>query len=343
MLLSAKHSLSEEVVVFSLWNESQVIDVSKESVLRHVSSSKKRLLAAASLAVHQFWVGKFDVVITFSHLFAHTARILGSKHAIRVNYVHTPARYIWYPQIDSRGFQKVTLLSKVLYASLQFLDRKLQPKAVLNIANSSYVASRIKECWNQDSIVCYPPVDTEYFARYISSAKKNCSIVSAGRLVGYKRFDRVVRTASELNWKLTIIGNGPERRAIQNLARELNVDLELVTHAEREDLARIIAGSSVFVFGGIEDFGILPVEAMACGTPVVGLNQGGLLETVSILGGVLVDHERTFAEACIAASKLDPYAISDSTKRFSKLRFEEEFLRIVTAYIKLQGVAPIGK
>lgn len=335
--ISAQNTIKDSSI-FAIWNHSEDIDTQKESLLRFFAKKNRKLIAFLSLFVHQSWRGKFDVIITFSHLFAHTAKIWGSKQAIRINYVHTPARYIWYPEIDNRGFQGKALISKILHAILQYLDRNLQPKNSLNIANSEYVASRIRDCWHQEAIVCYPPVDTDYFASFLSCIKKENSLVSAGRLVGYKRFDRVIRVAAELNWKLTIIGDGPERESIEKLAEELDVDLELVTQSDRANLAKLIAESSVFLFGGIEDFGILPVEAMACGTPVVGLNKGGLTETVSKFGGILVEHESLFAKACVDASVLNPYLVRDSAKKFSKSRFEDEFLAIITNYICLQRV-----
>jgi glycosyltransferase involved in cell wall biosynthesis len=329
--------------VYTIWNDSLNFVSDKDSILRIIPRKYKKLIAMLSIIIHHLWLGKFDVVITFSHLFAHTARVFGSKKAIRVNYVHTPARYLWYPEIDSRGTNKSVISSTVVSRLLQFVDRNMQPKNVLNVANSKYVADRVKECWNQDAVVCYPPVDIEYFSGFVQSSKPHNSIVTAGRLVSYKRFDRVVRTAAELNWNLTIIGDGPERKSIENLARELNVNLTLIPFAERSDLAKLIASSSVFVFGGIEDFGILPVEAMACGTPVVGINKGGLLETVSNESGVLVNDQKDFAKACISASKLHPKSISESTWRFSKKRFEEEFHEIIKNYVAECLVTPSEK
>lgn len=329
VLISAKHSLKEDVVIFSLWNDSPEIDVSKESVLRFVSSAKKSLLAVISFAIHQFWVGKFDVVVTFSHLFAHTARVRGSRAAIRINYIHTPARYLWYPDIDNRGPSSNSLFWRSLKNFVRFLDWKMHDVKGINVANSNYVAKRIKECWGVDSVVCYPPVDTSFFSSFISVEKAQGTIVTAGRLVSYKCFDRVIRVAATLNWKLILIGQGPELKTLLHLARSLNVELIHIGFCDRATLARTIASASVFVFGGVEDFGILPVEAMACGTPVVGLNKGGLTETVTPQSGILVQHEDEMAEACIRASQLLPISVSQSTEKFSQQRFMKEFASII--------------
>jgi glycosyltransferase involved in cell wall biosynthesis len=152
----------------------------------------------------------------------------------------------------------------------------------------------------------------------------------------------VIETAAKLRWAVTIIGDGPEKNRILSLAQELNVDLTLVPFCKREELARLIANSSVFVFGGIEDFGILPVESIACGTPVVGLNQGGLMETVLPGAGFLVNHFDEFPAACISALDLSPFEVSKYAESFSEARFVAELKQIVSDYIwkeRLKGSA----
>ena len=333
VLAASLKCFDTKVKIFALWNNSQTIQTSKQSFLSKLSRMPRTILAILSIFAHRFWFGKYDLVITFSHLFAHGAKIYGSSKALRVNYIHSPARYLWYPEIDNRyagvgnrGFSLIVKIGKMI-------DRRIHPIKSINIANSKYVAQRIEECWGVKAQVCYPPVDTNYFAQFVSYSNKPKRLISAGRLVSYKGFENVIQTASELDWPVTIIGDGPERGKIQALACNLNVNLNLIPFCSREELAREISSASVFVFGGIEDFGILPVESMACGTPGVGLNKGGLVETITPGGGFLVDNISDFPKACISASKLQPNKVSELSKIFSQERFISEFKNIVTEYL----------
>jgi glycosyltransferase involved in cell wall biosynthesis len=336
VLTASLKCFETKVDIFGLWNKSQTIETSKQSFLSKISEMPRTLLAILSLFVHRFWFGKYDLVITFSHLFAHGAKIYGSSKALRINYIHTPARYLWYPEIDIRyeGFGK-SGISRMLNFG-KFIDKKIHPPRSINVANSKYVANRIEECWGVKASVCYPPVDTKYFANFVNSSTKSKRLISAGRLVSYKGFDNVIQTASKLDWPVTIIGDGPERGKIQALAHSLNVNLTLIPFCTREQLAVEISSASVFVFGGIEDFGILPVESMACGTPVVGLNKGGLKETVQPGGGFLVENIADFPKACTAASDLSPRKVSELTQIFSEERFILEFKKLILEILPSQ-------
>jgi glycosyltransferase involved in cell wall biosynthesis len=271
------------------------------------------------------------LLINSSFLFAHFKRIRGNK-GFKIVYVHTPIRYVWLPKIDNR-FGKITqYLNGVMYL-LRVLDKYKVDKNALYIANSEVVKKRIKDFWDIESIVINPPVDTEYFKDFASFKKpKQLTLISAGRLVAYKQHNLALMTAYALNTHIIIAGSGPQENELRNLAIEFDINATFITNPTREELAILIAGSSVMLHLAIEDFGILPVESMACGTPVVGFNAGGLAETVNSKCGVLINEESELMAAISQAVSLDRRIVQRESTRFSNQRFAREFSKALNVF-----------
>ena len=272
-----------------------------------------------------------NLLINSSFLFAHFKRIRGNK-GFKIVYVHTPIRYVWLSKIDNR-FGKITqYLTGVMYL-LRVLDKYKVDKNALYIANSEVVKKRIKDFWDIESIVINPPVDTEYFKDFASFKKpKQLTLISAGRLVAYKQHNLALMTAHALNTHIIIAGSGPQENELRNIAIEFDINATFITNPTREELAILIAGSSVMLHLAIEDFGILPVESMACGTPVVGFNAGGLIETVNSKSGVLINEESEIVAAISQAVSLDRRIIQRESTRFSNQRFTREFSKALNAF-----------
>lgn len=248
-----------------------------------------------------------------------------------VCYCHTPPRFFWNPdeylenEIRNpilRGF--VRRLMPLFRAS----DLRQSRKVDLFIANSRNVQKRIRENYGRGSIVVYPPVDVE---RFQVSERVDDFYLIVSRLVAYKHIDRAVRAFTESGKKLVIIGDGPDRARLESMA---GPSVTFLGRAPDETVTEMMATCRAYIFPGSEDFGITPVEAQACGKPVIAYRDGGALETV-IEGetGVFFDHPEpaslTEAVEKFEASVWNPEVIRQNAERFSTARFLRETREIL--------------
>ena len=318
----------EKPIIHSLWNEDRSNQEIEESPLRFLKILPKNFKALFSgFFQKSYWKYGDYLLISSSYLFGHWARLGPWSKIFAVRYIHTPARYIWAPEIDDR-FSKSKLTNDFFIKILRRLDRNNTNTDDLYIANSSIVRQRILDSWNVDSEIIHPPVDVDFFNKYANAdSPLKLNICSAGRLVRYKNHEFSKKLAAELNCPITIAGAGPEIDNLKKLAERLNVELKLVESPNRESLARILSNTSVFIQPNIEDFGILPLEAMSTGTPVVGLSQGGVRDYVTKQSGLLVHNLNLgmFAAAVIEASKLNRKNVMIDAVNFTKTKFQKTF------------------
>ena len=234
-------------------------------------------------------------------------------------------RYLW----DSKGiyfnvFEK-TVLSPILFV-LRRLDIQQAKNPDYIIANSRFVQKWIKKKYKRDSFVIYPPVDTK---KFVLNNNKEEYYVTAVRLEPYKRVDLLVSAFNQINDKLIIVGSGSQRN---RLMKRANDNIEFVEYSKPHKVYSIVSKAKAFLHAGTEDFGIAPVEAQACGTPVIAYADGGALETV-INGktGILFNDQTP--EAILEAikrfnqTKFDYYQIRKNSERFSVENFERNFKR----------------
>jgi glycosyltransferase involved in cell wall biosynthesis len=221
----------------------------------------------------------FDVVISSSHAFAHTVKIGSADHTRYLSYVHSPARYVWSPDFDGRGSNGLLALPR---KALQAADVRLSRHVHSYAANSIEVQSRLRRFWNRDSRVINPPVDVDYFAAAPAHqlAQDRGYLLGAGRWIPYKNFDLIIAIADAARMPLVIAGSGPDEAALRRAAERVSVPVTFERQPSRERLRELYWGAKALLFPAHEDFGIIPVEAQACGTPVLGVRRGGLLETV---------------------------------------------------------------
>lgn len=194
-----------------------------------------------------------------------------------VCYCHTPPRYFWNPNEYLENEISNPLLRrfvKMLVPIFRESDRRQSRKIDLFLANSKNVQERIKRCYDRDSIVVFPPVDID---RFQVSRRSEDFFLIVSRLVGYKRVDLAVEAFTETGRKLVVVGDGPDRKRLESLAGE---NVEFLGRAPDDTVTELMATCRGFVFPGCEDFGITPVEAQACGKPIVAYRGGGALETV---------------------------------------------------------------
>lgn len=295
----------------------------------------RNYLPLMPIAIEQLDLVDYDLVISSSHAFA--KGIITGPHQKHVTYVHTPIRYAWDFQNEYLNQRKLRsgIKSSIIRAALHYIriwDRSTADRPDLYLANSGFVKGRIKKTYNRDAQVIYPPVDVDSFQLTTS---KSDYFLAAGRLVPYKRFDLVVDAFREVpHEKLILIGDGPEFKKIKSNAPD---NVEMLGFQSDEVLRKHLGDAKAFVFAGCEDFGILPVEAQACGTPVIGFGQGGLRETV-VHGHTglyfqdqtiqsLSEYLKTFLE--LPQDYFDAQEIRNHALQFSPKVFRKHFMAAV--------------
>jgi glycosyltransferase involved in cell wall biosynthesis len=271
---------------------------------RRVSRSPVQWLPAAGrlyrhylplfpFAVEQFDLDGYDLVISTSHCAAKSVVVPG--RARHLCYCLTPMRYAWdqfeaYFGPERIGARRSAALRPVL-AWLARWDRDTAHRVHRYLAISQYVARRIGLYYNRQSTIVYPPVDTEFFTPERVPVSPRFLIVSA--LVPYKRVDVAMMAARRAGVALTVVGDGPERAALEAMA---GGSVEIVGRKSDTEIRDLYRTSLATVLPGEEDFGIVPVEAQACGRPVLALARGGALDTVLPgVTGILVDDLSTEA------------------------------------------------
>ncbi len=281
--------------------------------------------------VEQFDLSKYDLIISSSHAFI--KGVLKQSSQIHISYCHTPIRYAWDLYFDyMKTLNPITkALSTYFLHKIRIWDYISAQRIDYFIANSHYVAHRIKKIYNKFAYVIYPPVEVDKFEL---ETKKENYYITAGRFVPYKKIDVIVRAFSTMrDKKLIVIGNGPDFHKIKKIATS---NVELLGYQDFENLKYYLKKSKAFIYMADEDFGILPVEAQACGTPVIAYKKGGVLETViENKTGVffLNQNEESLINAVNEfekiESKFDAYEIRKNAERFSRENFRNNFLKFL--------------
>jgi glycosyltransferase involved in cell wall biosynthesis len=273
--------------------------------------------------------GTHDGVITSHHAFAHTNRLTQGPHLV---YVHAPARYVWTPEIDGRGSGAALAPMR---GALKRVDRRAARRVTSYAANSTEVASRVERFWDREAQVIHPPVQVEFFGQAATTPPTRDYLLGAGRWVPYKNLHLVIEVAERAKLPVKIAGGGPDRDRIAAAAERARIDVELVESPTDEILRELYRNAAALVFPTVEDFGIVPVEAQAAGTPVVTIGRAGVLDTVvpdrtGIFADSLDPH--ALAEAVTAAIALDPMDCRANAGRFSTAAFRERIQQWVADY-----------
>jgi glycosyltransferase involved in cell wall biosynthesis len=294
--------------------------------LPQVKRRYRHYLPLFPTAIEQFSFDRFDLVVSVSHCCAKS--IVHPASVKHLCYCLTPMRYAW-DQFDAyfgprRVGRSGSAVMRPVMARLARWDRDTANRADRYVAISHYVAGRIRRYYNREPTVIYPPVDTEYFHPDGSEPERFALVVSA--LVPYKRIDLAINACRRAGIPLKIAGDGPERAALESLAGS---DVQFLGRRSNAELRELYRSAKMTLLPGEEDFGIVPLEAQACGRPVVALNRGGALETV-IAGetGILVDDPTAEAFAAGIADAMnrpfDTGAIRRHAERFGRARFGDE-------------------
>ncbi|MBM9458389.1 glycosyltransferase [Nocardioides sp. zg-536] len=330
-----------------LWNDDSPDSFNrpvKESWIARSPLRRSKALALPTMPIAWRSVNLtgYDRVLASSHAFGHHLASRAARTGLDgYAYVHTPARYIWAPEVEVRGRGVV---ARSASRPLKILDRAAVDQRVQYAANSEYIRRRIASAWGVDARVIYPAVDVDRIwsraawrdhlsseeARIIESVPTSGYLLGASRLVSYKRLDQVIALAESLQMPAVIAGSGPAEAELRAQASAVGVPVVFVGRVSDELLYALYQEASLFVFLPVEDFGIMPVEAMAAGTPVLVNSVGGAAESVRITGGgVAVDGDSsiaTLAGAARTAIGLPMTSVPRRTARFSKSSFRREIL-----------------
>ncbi|HEA2204628.1 TPA: glycosyltransferase family 4 protein, partial [Escherichia coli] len=250
--------------------------------LPKAKSNYQRYLPFMPLAIEQLDVSKHEIILSSSHAVA--KGVLTGPDQLHISYVHSPIRYAWdlqHQYLREVGLDKgiKSYIARMLLHKIRLWDCRTANGVDHFIANSQFIARRIKKVYGRDADVIYPPVDVN---RFELNFNKEDYFFTASRLVPYKRIDLIVEAFSEMpNRKLVVIGDGPEMQKIKSKAK---TNIEILGYQPDSVMQEYMRNAKAFVFAAEEDFGIIPVEAQACGTPVIAFGKGGALETIRPLG-----------------------------------------------------------
>ena len=237
-------------------------------------STYAHLLPALPVAMRRLPVSGADVVVASHHAFA--TQVTAATRAPVVAYVHSPARWVWDPSMRVGEAGRVGAAGLAAFsAAYRPIDRATAAKVHTLVANSSEVARRIEQWWGRESLVVHPPVDTDFYQP--ADVPREEFFLIAGRLVPYKRPDLAVRAAERAGVPLVVAGDGRMRAQLEEIA---GANVTFVGRVSDEGLRDLYRRCRALLMPGVEDFGIIPVEAQACGAPVVAIGAGGTLDTV---------------------------------------------------------------
>ncbi|RLG11280.1 glycosyltransferase family 4 protein [Candidatus Pacearchaeota archaeon] len=286
------------------------------------------------LAIEQFDLTKYDIIISVSTCVA--KGVLTRSDQIHICYCCTPMRYAWdlyYQYLKESKLNKgiKSFFVRLILHYLRLWDVVTANRVDYFIANSKYVATRIKKIYRREAVVIYPPVDINKFE--ISSNKENFYL-TVSRIVPYKKIDLIVEAFSHMpDKKLIVIGEGPDLKKIKSKASK---NVELLGYQPFDVLKKYMQKAKAFIFAAEEDFGIAPVEAQACGTPVIAYKNGGVRESIIEMKTGLFFENQTIQNLIEAINyfekiedKFDPKIIRKNAERFSKQIFKKEFKNFI--------------
>jgi glycosyltransferase involved in cell wall biosynthesis len=298
-------------------------------------------------AVSRFDLSDYDLVISNSHCVAKGAKT--NSHGLHISYCYTPMRYVWdlkdqYLKETKMDKGMKGIVINEIFKHLKQWDLSTSKQVTHFITLSHYIRERIKRNYGRDSTVIYPPVDINKFTIH---EEKEDFFLTVSRMVPYKKMDLIVEAFSDNKLPLVVIGEGPD---FEKIKKKANKNIKLLGYQEDEVIVEHMKKARAFVFAAEEDFGIVPVEAQACGTPVIAYGKGGATETVvpvrnseSGIGnnkeappsGVFFNEQipsslnNAVSRFLSVEDKLNPHAIRENADRFSIERFRREFKNFV--------------
>ncbi len=333
-VLGAMHEVMPAPVYTLFYNKKAAIELNINDVrpsflnsIPLIEKTYKNFLPLFPLAVQSWDLSNYDVVVSSSHAVAKGFK--KQENQTHICYCHTPMRYIWDLYTDY--LKSLNPIKKVPFAITAQALRKWDIETSKNVdkfvANSRFVARRIKRIYGRDAEVIYPPVDIDAFE---PEEEKSDYYVFIGRLYNaYKKVDIVVKAFNELGKKLIVIGDGEDFDSLKSIAKP---NIEFTGWLNHDQIAPILRKARALILPSIEDFGIVSVEAQACATPVIAYYKGGSRETVIAgkTGLFFIEQSPNAIENVVKKFEkmrnlFNPLDMIKNSERFSKNRFKATF------------------
>jgi len=319
----------------------------RPSIFSHIPSiTNKQIFIAPFLktAISSLNLKDFDIILSFSSSVAKNIRT--HKNQTHICYIHTPARYIWQKEDDNR-FEKFPIFMKPLvnlYLNrLKKWDLAKAASVDFFISNSRETASRVKKFYARDSEILYPPVDFDYF-QTLKTPEKGDYFLAFGRFVKYKRFDLVIEAFKNLpDKKLVLAGDGPEKEYSELLAKGVP-NIEFLGRVERDDLKKLLNRARALILPQKEDAGIVQLESLSCGVPVIAYKDGGALDVIRDgKNGVFFDSQNP--QSLVSAiqkfekteNSFNQQEIKNSAETYSLQSFQRNYLQFIEKYFSKKG------
>lgn len=310
---------------------------SETSFIQNLPFSRKSFrnyLFLFPYAIEQFDFSGYDFILTNSHLV--TKGALTTSEQLHITYCHSPMRYAWdlyHQYLDESGLKK-GIKGTAAKATLHYLrnwDQGTANRPDYILANSYYTARRINKIYSREADVIYPPVDTDKFTL---TEQKDNYYITCSRLVPYKKIRLIVEAFNKMpDKKLVVVGDGPDYNKIKRMAGK---NVEMMGYLPFAEMKTLIEKARAFLFAAIEDFGIVVLESMACGTPVIALNKGGTAETVQDgFNGIhfneqsaaaIIDAVKRFEKS---SDKFNPADIAAYAEKFNRKEFETSIKKYI--------------
>ncbi|HUA13543.1 MAG TPA: glycosyltransferase [Candidatus Sulfotelmatobacter sp.] len=344
------HKLYPEAPIYTSQYDPKSIDWFEEADIRTTwlqklpKSLKKFLPVLRAYAFSRLDLSEYDLVLSSSG--AESKGVKTAPGALHICYCHSPTHYYWTRKdeyMESPGFPyglnwlaKISL--KILLGPLKRWDRRAAKRPDYLIANSTFTKENIAKYYKRESTVIFPPVETDRF-KYKKSDEPRHGFVVAGRQTPYKRFDLAIEAANEMKVPLVVIGDGPDHRRLEKMA-ERNVTF--LTQVNDFDIVNHFQTAIAFIMPNVDDFGIVAVEALSSGTPVVAYFKGGSQDYLeNNRNGFFFDRQtkKSLIDALEKASaKTWNYnSVSQSAERFSTEKFRSHLKNFINSKIKDLG------
>ncbi len=302
-----------------------------ESGLRWIPGARRfhrALLPWMPKAFERMDLDEYDIVISSSH--SASKGVITRPETLHVSYCHSPMRYVWDQSHDYQKsfgrFRPFQFIYKPILHRIRMWDRLAAERVDAFVVNSAYIGERVKKYYGKESTVIHPPVDLHYFSSLPTETEKENFYLSVGRLIPYKRVDLAIEACRQLGRPLKIIGEGPE---LASLKKRAGPQVEFLGKISDEELRNHYRKAKGLIFPAMEDFGIVPLEAMACGTPVLAYGKGGALETVKAGKSGLFFEEQTVPALVKTMEQFETMAwdsekVRTEVESFASARFKSE-------------------